>query len=362
LERTVLELRDITKSFGATDVLRGISLSVKEGEFITLLGSSGCGKTTTLRIIAGLERPDSGKVFLSGADVSSLPPDKRNVNMVFQNYALFPHMNAETNIGYGLRLKKTPKSEIKREAEQALELVGLAGFQKRFPSELSGGQCQRVAIARAIVNKPKVLLLDEPLGALDLQLRRRMQLELKKLQKQIGIAFIYITHDQEEALNMSDRIALMRDGRFEQLGAVGEVYDRPRTAYAAQFIGGANIFEGKPLFYSEGTLVAQFPGGLAAISCAGGQTRTSGKICAAVRGEYIELQKTDDESGFGIKAIVKEKSFAGGLLRIAARLEDGKEIIASRHGIDSPLNPGDRVRLNWKPENAVLLECEDVKA
>ena len=196
---------------------------------ITLLGASGCGKTTTLRIIAGLEQPDAGQVFLEGTDVTQLAPDKRDVNTVFQNYALFPHMNVADNIGYGLKLKKLPKKEIKTRVTKMLELVQLPGYEKRKPSELSGGQRQRVAIARALVNNPKVLLLDEPLGALDLQLRRAMQIELKRLQKKLGLTFIYITHDQEEAINMSDRIAVMNKGTFEQIGTPDEIYNHPKN-------------------------------------------------------------------------------------------------------------------------------------
>lgn len=241
-----LELKNIKKSFtGEESVLQGISLSIAGGEFITLLGSSGCGKTTTLRIIAGLESPDEGQVFLDGKDVTNLEPNDRDVNTVFQNYALFPHMTVEENVGYGLKLKKVAKGEIKKKVSHMLELVQLSGYEKRKPSELSGGQRQRVAIARALVNNPKVLLLDEPLGALDLQLRRAMQHELKRLQKKLGITFVYITHDQEEAINMSDRIAVMNAGRFEQIGTPDEIYNHPKTSYVATFVGNANILKGK---------------------------------------------------------------------------------------------------------------------
>ena len=223
----ILQLEDIHKRFGDTQVLNGIDLQVRQGEFITLLGSSGCGKTTTLRIIAGLETPDEGRVLLEGKDMARTEPNKRDVNTVFQNYALFPHMNVEQNVGYALKIRRRDKEEIRSEVKRMLELVQLEGFEKRMPSELSGGQRQRVAIARAVINQPKLLLLDEPLGALDLQLRRQMQQELKRLQKKLGLTFIYITHDQEEALNMSDRIAVMKDGRFQQVGTPGEVYDSP---------------------------------------------------------------------------------------------------------------------------------------
>ena len=216
--RELLRLNGIKKKFGQVEVLRGLDLSVGRGEFITLLGPSGCGKTTILRIIAGLETADAGHVHMDGLDITSLSPDKRGVNMVFQNYALFPHMNVEQNIGYSLKLKNVPKEEIKQAVAEALALVRLDGYEKRKPHELSGGQRQRVAVARALINKPKVLLLDEPLGALDLQLRRQLQIELKRIQKQLGISFVYITHDQEEALAMSDRVAVIRNGLFDQRG------------------------------------------------------------------------------------------------------------------------------------------------
>ena len=219
-----LELKDIRKSFFKDEeVLKGISLTIRKGEFLTLLGPSGCGKTTTLRIIAGLELPDSGHVCLEGEDVTEWEPEKRNVNTVFQSYALFPHMTVGENIGYGLRLRRVPRKEVQQRVAEMLEMVQLPGFEKRKPSQLSGGQRQRVAIARSLINQPKVLLLDEPLGALDLQLRRAMQVELKNLQKKLGITFVYITHDQEEAANMSDRIGIMDHGQIVQLGRPNEV-------------------------------------------------------------------------------------------------------------------------------------------
>lgn len=237
MQDTLLSLQHISKNFGEGDVLRDISLDVARGEFVTLLGASGCGKTTTLRMISGLETPDEGTVLLDGRDVTALPPERRPVNTVFQSYALFPHMNVEKNVAYGLRVRRMDKASIEKRVREMLELVQMADFAKRMPSQLSGGQRQRIAIARALAPEPELLLLDEPLGALDLQLRRQMQLELKRLQKKLGITFVYITHDQEEAINMSDRIAVMRGGRFEQLGTPEEIYDEPKTHYVAQFIG-----------------------------------------------------------------------------------------------------------------------------
>ena len=244
MAQPILTLENIHKSFDGTKVLDGISLSVLPGQFLTLLGPSGCGKTTTLRIIAGLETPDEGRVLLNGAEVTKLPPEKRAVNTVFQNYALFPHMNVLKNIAYPMKLRRVKKEDAARRVEELLSVVQLEGFGKRMPSQLSGGQRQRVAIARALACDPQLLLLDEPLGALDLQLRRQMQGELKALQKKLGITFIYITHDQEEALNMSDLIAVMNGGQFEQIGAPEEIYEHPTTRFAAQFIGQSNIIEG----------------------------------------------------------------------------------------------------------------------
>lgn len=316
---SILELVNLNKSFGNTQVLKGLNIEIARGEFITILGSSGCGKTTMLRIIAGLEEPDSGKVLLNGNDITSLEPNKRNVNTVFQSYALFPNMNVEKNIAYGLKIKGIPKNQIKERVAQMLKMVQLEGFEKRNPNELSGGQRQRVAIARAVINQPDVLLLDEPLGALDLKLRRQMQLELKRFQKKLGITFIYITHDQEEAINMSDRIAVMRDGLFEQIGTPNDIYYHPRTSFVADFVGNANIF------------------------------RENGKTYA-IRGEKVLM----NESPQCVReAVVKEKTFAGGQLKILFGLNDGQEITANRYGIDYELLPGEKVKIGWSDEDAV---------
>ena len=314
----ILQLKDIRKAFGDTQVLKGIDLNIAKGEFITLLGASGCGKTTTLRIIAGLETPDGGQVFLDGQDITGLEPNKRNVNTVFQSYALFPHMNVADNIGYGLKLKKVPKDVIAGKVREMLQLVQLPGYEKRMPEQLSGGQRQRVAIARALVNEPKVLLLDEPLGALDLKLRRQMQLELKRLQKQLQITFIYITHDQEEAINMSDRIAVMNQGVLEQVGTPNEIYYQPRTSYVAGFVGNANI-----------------------LHCGG---------VYAIRTQNILM---NGEPECTREAVVVEKSFAGGQLRIVFELPDGQQLTASRYGIDADVQVGSKVMIGWKEENAI---------
>lgn len=356
---TILELQNITKSFGETEVLRGISLNIKKGEFITFLGSSGCGKTTTLRIIAGLESPGTGRVILAGKDVTDVEPNHRDVNTIFQNYALFPHMNVFGNIAYSLKLKKTPAEEIKKRVTEILELVLLAGFEKRMPSELSGGQRQRVAIARALVNNPSVLLLDEPLGALDLQLRRQMQQELKKLQKQLGITFVYITHDQEEAINMSDRIVVMNAGRLEQVGTPAEIYDKPRTSFVAGFIGTANLFSGTvESATGDSAQVALRCGGKATVSYEGKTLATGDSISFSVRSENIQAS-TEPLAGFAIPATVAENSYVGGMLRIVFQLPNGcGEVYSTRHGIHRKVTLGNTVYLSWDPENAALVDLE----
>lgn len=411
-----LELKEIKKSFTEGEaVLDNISLVISKGEFITLLGSSGCGKTTTLRIIAGLEQPDAGSVWLDGREVTGLEPNQRDVNTVFQNYALFPHMNVAENIGYGLKLKKVPKNEIKKKVSQMLELVQLEGYEKRKPSELSGGQKQRVAIARALVNNPKVLLLDEPLGALDLQLRRAMQIELKHLQKKLGITFIYITHDQEEAINMSDRIAVMKDGRIEQIGTPDEIYNHPKTSYVATFVGNANILHGVVERVQGYNAVVKIGNDRVIVNLGTNQQNTekdSGtqmqneettvnrerntgarqylaageKVTLAVRSENILLQEgtitgdadTDNRDAVdisvaddildthntnsisGLQATVTEKNFAGGQLRVTLKLSDGTELIASRYGIDASVTEGQTVRCSFLPTDAVLVDREDI--
>ena len=393
-----LELKEIKKSFTEGEaVLDNISLEISKGEFITLLGSSGCGKTTTLRIIAGLEQPDAGSVWLDGREVTGLEPNQRDVNTVFQNYALFPHMNVAENIGYGLKLKKVPKSEIRKKVSQMLELVQLEGYEKRKPSELSGGQKQRVAIARALVNNPKVLLLDEPLGALDLQLRRAMQIELKHLQKKLGITFIYITHDQEEAINMSDRIAVMKDGRIEQIGTPDEIYNHPKTSYVATFVGNANILHGAAESIQGQNAIVKIGNDKVIVKLETSQQNTEDtggkqhlaageKVTLAVRSENILLQEAaaigdtgtdngdtvdisvagrisdmhDTNSISGLQATVTEKNFAGGQLRVTLKLSDGTQLIASRYGIDASVAEGQTVRCSFLPADAVLVDREDI--
>lgn len=351
----ILELRHIRKNFGDTEVLRDIDFTINQGEFITLLGPSGCGKTTILRIIAGLEEPDQGKVFLCGEDVTNTEPNKRYVNTVFQNYALFPHMNVKENIGYGLKLKKLDKLHISQMVTEALELVQLSGYEKRMPSELSGGQKQRVAIARAIVNQPKVLLLDEPLGALDLQLRRQMQTELKRLQKKLGITFIYITHDQEEAINMSDRIAVMKDGVFQQIGTPAEIYDRPKTSYVAEFVGNANIISGVVTELQDGIAKIEAPGGMVEVNTQEETVEIGRKVTLAVRSENILVYSAPTANG--LKCHLREKSFAGGMLKIILELEDGTQVVSNKLGMNYDLNSDGELYMRFQAEHGILVDA-----
>lgn len=244
MDHHIIDLFNITKSYGDNEVIKDLTLYIRKNEFLTLLGPSGCGKTTTLRIISGFEKPDSGRVLFDGVDITDLPPHKRKVNTVFQKYSLFPHMNIYENIAFGLRIKKMPEQQIREKVKEVLDLVELSGFQRRMPDSLSGGQQQRIAIARAIVNEPEILLLDEPLGALDLKLRKEMQVELKALQQKTGITFIYVTHDQEEALTMSDTIVVMNNGVIQQIGTPTDIYNEPKNAFVAQFIGESNLLSG----------------------------------------------------------------------------------------------------------------------
>jgi putative spermidine/putrescine transport system ATP-binding protein len=313
----------IRKAYGDVVAVEHVDLEVARGEFYTLLGPSGSGKTTTLRLIAGFERPDAGRIELRGVDVASKPPYERPVNTVFQDYALFPHMTVGDNVAYGLRVRGVPGRERRRRADEALEMVRLGGYGKRRPSQLSGGQRQRVALARAIVNRPEVLLLDEPLGALDLKLRQEMQVELKRIQREVGITFIYVTHDQEEALTMSDRIAVFNRGLVEQVGAPSDVYERPATEFVAGFVGVSNLIE-----------------------------RDGRRI--TVRPEKIRMLSVDAPDGE--PGIVEEAVYVGMVTRYTVRLDAGgvlqvveQNLERSSEDVSSAM--GERVRLLWSPEN-----------
>ncbi len=354
-DNALLRLSGLEKSIEGTQILRGISLDVQPGEFVTLLGPSGCGKTTTLRIIAGLLSPDAGTVSLDGRDITNLVPEKRDVNTVFQNYALFPHMNVEKNISYGLRVRGVKKPEWQRRVAEMLRLVQLEGYEKRMPSQLSGGQRQRVAIARAVVLNPKLLLLDEPLGALDLKLRQQMQQELKDIQKRLGIAFIYITHDQEEALNMSDRIAIMREGQFEQIGTPEEIYEHPQTRFAAGFIGQTNLIEMDVQAVSEDGLTLAYGGASVPARRAEFPVRPGEKVALSLRTERIGYARTPLEA-CALPATLKSRHYAGGSMRAILKLETGREVLVlcqSAQRAEGEI--GDRVYLSWNPAEAPVV-------
>ena len=355
----ILHLEGLSKDFGEGPVLKELSLDVYPGEFLTLLGPSGCGKTTTLRIIAGLEQPTSGRVFLEGSDVTSLPPEKRPVNTVFQNYALFPHMNVYQNIAYGLRVQKVSKQEQKERVTAALALVRLSGFEKRMPSQLSGGQRQRVAIARAAVLRPKVLLLDEPLGALDLKLRQEMQKELKQLQRQLGITFIYITHDQEEALNMSSRIVIMRNGVIEQIGTPEEIYEHPRTLFAADFIGQSNLLHAV-VQQSDGSEMLLETGGVALPAMASETFRPKAgeRAVLCLRPQRIRYGSVP-QHGMELKGVIRSKEYSGGMQHTQIAMSDRLVLNAVTQSAElDNYEVGSEVYVGWSLRHAPVVPEE----
>jgi spermidine/putrescine transport system ATP-binding protein len=354
-------LANLTKRFGDVVAVDDISLTIGTGEFFSLLGPSGCGKTTTLRMIGGFDLPTAGRIELRGRDATLDPPDKRPVNMVFQSYALFPHLDVAGNIAFGLKRRGVDAAEIRRRTGEILEKVRLPGYEKRRTNELSGGQQQRIALARALVNEPNVLLLDEPLGALDLKLRRNLQLELKRIQKDVGITFVYVTHDQEEALTMSDRIAVMSGGRIEQVGTPEDLYDRPRTPFVADFIGTTNLLSGT---------VAEIRGGTAIIALGSGDTCVIGAngcipgrlVQLSVRPESIRLDRVESSREPGangeagrLRGAVEHIAYLGSAVQYHARTEGGLavSVLAPRNG--PRFEPGDRVVLAWSPADALVL-------
>ena len=348
----IVQLEGVNKYFGKNHVVKNLNLSVEEGEFLTLLGSSGCGKTTTLRMIAGFEEPTSGSILVEGQAVEEKEPFERNVNTVFQSYALFPHKTIYDNVAYGLKMKKVPKTEIARRVKEIMALVQLTGFEERYPSQLSGGQKQRVAIARALINRPRVLLLDEPLGALDLKLRKQMQLELKRLQRKLNITFIYVTHDQEEALTMSDRIAVMHDGFLDQLGTPEEIYEQPRTKFVATFIGETNIFEGNIKELAMGRVAVRIENGVIR-GCGYGFSRNE-YITVSVRPEKMKFSAAPVK-GFQLEAQVKDYVYAGSVVKCIAVLQNGMEIKMDRLAGEELPEPGSIIHPWWEEKDAVLL-------
>lgn len=363
MSEPILRLEQLCKDFGDGPVLRGLSLDIYAGEFLTLLGPSGCGKTTTLRIIAGLERPTSGRVYLNGRDVTALPPEKRQVNTVFQNYALFPHMNVFQNIAYGLKVLGISKQEQRERVMAALALVRLSGYEKRMPSQLSGGQRQRVAIARAVVLRPKVLLLDEPLGALDLKLRQEMQKELKQLQRQLGITFVYITHDQEEALNMSTRIVILRNGSIEQTGTPEDVYERPRTLFAADFIGQSNLLPGIVTGKETGRLTLQVADfSVPAAAPDGFSPAVGDPVVLCLRPQRVRYGSTP-QHGMCLEGRIHSKEYIGGMQHTQITLGDSITLNAVTQSAELDSYPiGSQVYVGWDARHAPIVptgeECE----
>ncbi|GII91455.1 ABC transporter ATP-binding protein [Sinosporangium siamense] len=357
-----IELDGVVKEYPShgevVQAVKGVSLTIAEGEFFSLLGPSGCGKTTTMRMIAGFEDPSRGTVKLHGKDVTDVPPNKRDVNMVFQSYALFPHMNVWENVAFGLRRRKTPEAEIKRRVGEMLEIVDLTGKEKRRPREMSGGQQQRVALARALVNRPRALLLDEPLGALDLKLRQAMQTELKRIQREVGITFVYVTHDQSEALTMSDRIAVMNHGLVEQLAGPREIYERPATAFVAGFIGTSNLLSGQVERVDDGFAVLDL-GECGQVLVAGAPQKAGERIEVTVRPEKITIS-TDRPNGraSAICGQVTDVAYLGTYNSYAVSLSTGVEVtVFQQNALDSSTTAerGDSVWLSWQPQHSYAI-------
>ncbi|WP_214326143.1 ABC transporter ATP-binding protein [Nonomuraea sediminis] len=349
---SAIELEDVVKEFTShgevVQAVKGVTLDIAEGEFFSLLGPSGCGKTTTMRMIAGFEDPSRGVVKLHGKDVTNIPPNKRDVNMVFQSYALFPHMNVWDNVAFGLKQRKVDSAEIQRRVAEMLEIVALTGRERRMPREMSGGQQQRVALARALVNKPRALLLDEPLGALDLKLRQAMQIELKRIQREVGITFVYVTHDQGEALTMSDRIAVMNDGLVEQLANPREIYERPSTAFVAGFIGTSNLLAGTA---TSGVL-----------KIGGGRVLVPGRdgdVTVTVRPEKITISTEEPEGELStVAGTVSELVYLGTYNSYTVALPDGGEItVFQQNAHDSSITAerGDSVWLSWQAQHSYVI-------
>jgi spermidine/putrescine transport system ATP-binding protein len=358
-----VRLERVTKQFNETVAVDDLSLDIWRGEFFSLLGPSGCGKTTTLRMIGGFEEPTSGTVYLGDQDVTGLPPFKRNVNTVFQNYALFPHLNIYENVAFGLRRRKVSEDGIRSQVSSMLELVELPGFEQRKPTMLSGGQQQRVALARALINHPQVLLLDEPLGALDLKLRKQMQIELKRIQTEVGITFIYVTHDQEEAMTMSDRIAVMRAGRIEQLGDPESLYERPETAFVAGFLGVSNLLEGEVAGHEGGMISIRLTDGTVIRAPAGDDGQRQVRL--GIRPEKLRVVKSDDGQTAAadlnaVEGTVLDSSYVGVSTQYLVQTRDGHRMTAYSQNLETAsvaeaLADGQKVRLTWQPRHTFVI-------
>lgn len=351
----IVSMVNVEKWYGNNHVVKNCNLNIATGEFLTILGPSGCGKTTTLRMISGFELPTEGMIKVEGEKVEKKEPYERDVNTVFQNYALFPNMNVYDNIAYGLKTKKVPKDEIQTRVTEMLKLVQLEGFEKRRINQMSGGQKQRVAIARALINRPKVLLLDEPLGALDMKLRKQMQIELKRLQKKLGITFVFVTHDQEEALIMSDRIAVMSDGVIEQVDTPENIYLHPKTRFVANFIGESNLLDGaisevKNDEVMIATEIGTFPGK----KIKDAEKMINQPVTISVRPEHMDYSKTKP-STFSIPAVVKDSIFVGNIIKIIAVMNNGNEIRINRMALTDVPKAGDEIFAFWDPKFAEVI-------
>jgi spermidine/putrescine transport system ATP-binding protein len=350
----------VSKRFAATKAVYRADLCVERGEFVALLGPSGCGKTTTLWMIAGFEVPDEGRVLLRGADVTDVVPNHRNVNTVFQHYALFPHMSVFDNVSFGLELKRVPRGERRDRVKEMLQVVQLEGMEKRKPQQLSGGQQQRVALARALVNRPAALLLDEPLGALDVKLRKQMQLELKRIQTELGTTFVYVTHDQEEALTMSDRIAVMSGGDIEQVGGPREIYEHPQTPFVADFVGSLNAFDLRVDEVADGLAVMRIGDRERLVVPVGAGTTTGDQLRVAVRPERVRIEPANGrapEGGSSLEGTVAELVYLGGLTQFHVETSAAGRLVSHRMDdeIAAALEPGKRVTVTWPAEHAYVL-------
>lgn len=350
---SMVEIRKVNKYYGDTHVVKDLDLVIGKGEFLTLLGPSGCGKTTTLRMIAGFEEPSSGRILVEGINVENKEPFERNVNTVFQSYALFPHKSVFDNIGFGLKMKKIAKPEIRKRVMEMLSMVQLEGFEKRMPHQISGGQKQRVAIARALINRPNVLLLDEPLGALDLQLRKQMQIELKHLQKKLGITFVYVTHDQEEALTMSDRIAVMQNGVIEQLGRPAEIYEHPVSKFVADFIGESNVLSATVEAVQGDNILLQTE--TATVFARNNGHKPEDRVYLSIRPEKIKFSTIPVEN-FSLSGIAKELVYMGSMVKCMVMMPNGKELKINRFAGEALPLLDSQVYLSWAAEDAFVME------